>query len=171
MTNQHFASAQQEPVLRNVKKVGDKYFERAVFYKATGRAAFKGYIDLLGEGRIAVTGFINNRKDGSDGKVISLNYTHIDQRSGEITHRTVALGNVVNRRGDGDAVYYDTVIFNAVDDRGERVEGAEAVAVWITDACDAEFHQRLGFEQPRITRPPREEDDDGDLEQLGNYQP
>lgn len=153
----------QDPVLRNVQKVGDKYFERAVFFKATsGRAAFKGYIDLLGKGRIPVTGFINNRRDDSGGKVISLNYTHIDQHSGEISHRTVAFGNVVNHRGDGDEVYFDTVLFNAVQENGERVEGVEPVAVWVTDACDAEFHERLGFDQPRIARPTR----DGESEDL-----
>lgn len=167
MSFSNHPSAPQEPVLRNVQKLGDKYFERAVFFKATsGRAAFKGFINLLGNGRIPVTGFINNRRDDSGGKVISLNYTHIDQRTGEISHRTVAFGNVVNHRGDGDEVYFDTVLFNPVQENGERVEGAEPVAVWVTDACDTEFHQRLGFDQPRVTRPPRDGDEEyGDLDQ------
>ncbi|MGN5477652.1 hypothetical protein ACTMU2_14190 [Cupriavidus basilensis] len=63
-----------QPILRCVRKIGEKWFEKAAFYKNTNpnsRATFSGYIDLLGQGRQHVFGFINARRDG-EGIVISL---------------------------------------------------------------------------------------------------
>uniref|UniRef100_UPI003F491E40 hypothetical protein n=1 Tax=Cupriavidus taiwanensis TaxID=164546 RepID=UPI003F491E40 len=147
-----------QPILRCVRKIGEKWFEKAAFYKNTNpnsRAAFSGYIDLLGQGRQHVFGFINARRDG-EGVVISLTASYTDQASGEMGHRTVALGSVVNQRGDGGDVYFDTILFNPLNEDEQRIDDAEPVAVYVTDECDPDLHKQLGFRQARIARPKRD---------------
>lgn len=163
-----------QPILRNVQNVDGKWFERVVFYRSTNpesRVVFFGQIDLLGRGRIPVFGFVNDRREG--GKVISLTSQQTDPSSGEMKYRTVALGNVVNYRNDEKPVFFDTVIFNPVDEEGRNIEGAAPVSAWVTDACDTELHQRLGFECPRVPRPKREagrspHDGESDTRDRGN---
>lgn len=160
-----------QPVLRCVRKIGEKWFEKAALYKnsdESSRAAFSGYIDLLGQGRQHVFGFINPRRDG-EGVVISLTARRTNPHSGEIGHRTVALGSVVNHRGDGGDVYFDTILFNPVNEDGERIEDAEPVAVYVTDECDTELHRQLGFRQARIARPKRGASQD-DSQRFEDYQ-
>nr|WP_280971205.1 hypothetical protein [Cupriavidus gilardii]WDE72570.1 hypothetical protein [Cupriavidus gilardii] len=147
-----------QPILRCVRKIGEKWFEKAAFYKNTNpnsRAAFSGYIDLLGQGRQHVFGFINPRRDG-EGVVISLTASYTDPTSGEMGRRTVALGSVVNQRADGGEVYFDTMLFNPLDEEEQRIDDAEPVAVYVTDECDSDLHRQLGFREARRPRPKRE---------------
>lgn len=147
-----------QPILRCVRKIDEKWFEKAAFYKNTNpnnRAAFSGYIDLLGQGRQHVFGFINPRRDG-EGVVISLTASITNPTSGEMGHRTVALGSVVNQRADGGEVYFDTILFNPLDEEERRIEDVDPVAVYVTDECDPELHRQLGFWELRRPRPKRE---------------
>lgn len=151
-----------QPILRCVRKIGEKWFEKAAFYKNTNpnsRAAFSGYIDLLGQGRQHVFGFINPRRDG-EGVVISLTASYTDPTSGEMGRRTVALGSVVNQRADGGEVYFDTMLFNPLDEEERRIDDAEPVAVYVTEECDSDLHRQLGFREARRPRPKRETSQD-----------
>ncbi|SEI14798.1 hypothetical protein [Paraburkholderia hospita] len=155
-----------KPVLRAVVQRGEKWFETAVFTpssKPESKAIMTGYIDLgLGEGRISVFAFVNDRKDQAGAptgaKYISLTSHKVHPRTGEIGYFPVAIGNVVNSRSDGGEVFYDTVIFNPVSEEGNNIPGAQPVAVWVTDACDAELHAKLGFVSTRVARPKKADD-------------
>lgn len=148
-----------KPVLRAVVKRDEKLFETAVFVPSANpesRAVLTGQIDLgLGEGRIAVYAFVNQRRDESGAKFISLTSRKVHPRTGEINYFPVAIGNPVNYRGDGNEVFYDTVIFNPVDEEGQNIPGAQPVAVWVMGACDEALHSKLGFTSPRVQRPKR----------------
>ena len=156
------------PVMRSVVNRDGKWFETAVLWKNANpdsKAAFSGQIDINGDGRREhVFGFINDRKDGSGGKVISLTTNYTNPQSGEMGFRQVAIGNVVNHRSDDKPVYFDTVLFNPVDESGKTIEGSTPVSVYVTKDCDAEFHAKLGFASARVDRPKKEdapEDDAG----------
>jgi len=154
-----------KPVLRAVVQRGEKWFETAVFVpsiKPDSKAVLTGHIDLgLGDGRIEVFAFVNERKeDGvpTGAKYISLTSRKVHPRTGEIGFFPVAIGNVVNSRGDGGEVFFDTVIFNPVDHDLNNISGVQPVAVWVTEACDAELHAKLGFTSARVARPKKQED-------------
>ncbi|MGU4703237.1 hypothetical protein K6L09_41960 [Burkholderia cepacia] len=158
------------PVLRAVVQRGEKWFETAVFVPSTkpdSKAVLTGHIDLgLGEGRIPVFAFVNERRDDggalTGAKYISLTTRKVHPRTGEIGYFPVAIGNVVNSRGDGGEVYFDTVIFNPVDEDLNNISGVPAVAVWVTDACDAALHAKLGFTSARVARPKKNDESQPD---------
>lgn len=167
MSTAGVAEKSANPVLRAVVKRGEKWFETAVFVPSSNpdsKAVMTGHIDLgLGDGRIPVFAFVNERKDEggapTGAKYISLTSKKVHPRSGEIGYFPVAIGNVVNSRGDGGEVFYDTVIFNPVAEDGNNIPGAQPVAVWVTDACDAAFHSKLGFTSARVARPKKAADE------------
>jgi len=150
----------EKPVLRNVVNRGGERFEIAVLWRNTNpesKTVFSGHIDLLGTGRREhVFGFVNDRRDGSGGKVITLTANYTDPSSGKMGYRQVAIGNVVNHRSDGKPVYFDTVVFNPIGPDGKNVEGAAPVSVYVTKDCDSDLHAKLGFAQARIDRPKRD---------------
>lgn len=152
-----------KPVLRAVVKRDEKLFETAVFVPSANpesRAVLTGQIDLgLGEGRIAVYAFVNQRRDDSGAKFISLTSRKVHPRTGEINYFPVAIGNPVNYRQDGSEVFFDTVIFNPVNEEGQNIPGAQPVTVWVTDACDEGLHAKLGFTSPRVQRPKKAADE------------
>jgi hypothetical protein len=144
-------------VLKNVVKRGDKLFEVATFSvpsNAESQAVLVGAIELIpGRGRTRVYAFVNDRRDEPGKTFISLTSRQVNDATGEIGYATVAIGNVVNSRGDGGEVYFDTVIFNAVDASGKGIPGAQPVSAYVTRDCDPTLHAKLGFAQPRIPRP------------------
>jgi len=145
-------------VLRTVIKRDEKIFEIAKFVEPTNpssKAVLTGVIQVLpGKGREQVSGFVNDRKDGT-GSFITLSARRVDDHTGEIGYVTVAIGNVVNERRDGGEVYFDTILFNPVGANGEPIPGAQPVSVYVTRACPQTLHTRLGFAQPRVERPAR----------------
>jgi hypothetical protein len=158
-----------KPVLRAVVQRGEKWFETAVFVpssKPDSKAVLTGHIDLgLGDGRIPVFAFVNERKEEgvpTGAKYISLTSRKVHPRTGEIGYFPVAIGNVVNSRGDGGEVFYDTVIFNPVDEDLNNIPGAQPVPVWVTDACDATLHAKLGFASARVSRPKKQDESQSD---------
>lgn len=146
-------------VLRSVLDRSGKSFEIATFSEpanSEGRAILTGAIELIpGRGRIRVYAFVNDRRDAPGQKFITLTSRQVDEHTGEISFVNVAIGNVVNSRGDGAEVYFDTIIFNPVDRDGRNLPGAQPVSVYVTRDCDLALHARLGFAQPRIDRPRR----------------
>ncbi|TES99610.1 hypothetical protein [Burkholderia cepacia] len=131
--------------------------------KPDSKAVLTGHIDLgLGDGRIAVFAFVNERKDEGSvptgAKYISLTTRKVHPRSGEIGYFPVAIGNVVNSRSDGGEVFFDTVIFNPVDEDLNNIPGVQPVAVWVTEACDAALHAKLGFTSARVARPKKQDE-------------
>jgi hypothetical protein len=170
----------EKPVLRTVVNRENKWFETAVFWRTSNpgsKAVMTGHIDLgLGHGRIPVFAFVNERTDGGTGKFITLSAHGTDQVTGEIGYKQVAIGNVVNSRADGKEVFFDTVLFNPLDDSGKNIPGAQPVSVYVTGACTDDLHSKLGFTEPRVARPKKQAEiatsgvsDDGGTEQESGH--
>lgn len=163
MTTFGMAEKGAMPALRGLIKRGEKWVETAALWASSNpesKAVMTGYIDLgIGQTHIPVFAFVNDRKDKEGepgGKFISLSSPTTNHTTGEITYVRVAMGNLVNTRADGEAVFYDTVIFNAIDKEGKPLADTPPISVRVTDACDTTLHSKLGFTHARLPRPPKE---------------
>ncbi len=163
MTTFGMAEKGAAPALRGLVRRGEKWVETAALWPSSNpdsKAVMTGYIDLgTSQTRAPVFAFVNERKDkeGQLGSTfLSLSSPITNHTTGEITYVRVAIGNLVNTRADGEPVFYDTVIFNAIDEEGKPLADTPPISVRVTDACDTTLHRKLGFTHARLPRPLRE---------------
>ncbi|SOS30032.1 hypothetical protein PL963_P100049 (plasmid) [Pseudomonas cerasi] len=133
-------------ILRGLTKIADNSFDTTV-------QLYQGKGDYL-------HGFV--KVDGCKHQVLAfMNERHRDPKTGEMKPNFITLserassgneggqwnqighGNGVNRRGDGQEVHFDEVLFNV---------GGAIVKAKVTGQVDEALHTKLGFVEPRKDR-------------------
>ena len=150
MTDHESGDKGQEPklILRGVRKLDNGEFDTtALLFKGKGDY-LQGFIKV-GDEKRQVIAHINERKVNQETGEIKPNFLKLSEPHGngngnDTSWKEIGFGNAVNRRSDGKSVYFDEVLFSV---------GSEVVKGRITKNVDAELHRKLGFQEPRQTRP------------------
>lgn len=138
-----------EVVLRGLRPIegkGVSYETNLMLVKGTGNY-LQGYVRINDEKR-HVIGFINERKPDEITGERKPNYVTLAEKyddGDKIGWRVIGHGNAINRRKEGQTVFFDEFQFN--------VDG-HLLNARVADQVDPELHKRLGFQEPRLTRPP-----------------
>lgn len=126
-----------------------KYDTTVLLMKAEGKAYLTGFVLVDGEKR-QVVAHINSRKPDPKTGEIKPNFLVISEltsKRGEPDRwGELGFGNALNRRHDGQPLYFDELLFKI---------GNDTLRARVTDNVDQYLHRHLGFDQPRVPRPER----------------
>lgn len=127
------ADGSEYPTILVLKK-GEEDFFRCTFVDTNGK-------------KRSCNVFVNHRNDDPSVKFFTLSTKDKDGKAHEHGH-----GNVINRRSDGKAVYYDQAVFNINGDSSGNGQPM-TITAFVGTKVDADLHRHLGFEQAKIQRP------------------
>jgi hypothetical protein len=137
-------------ILRGVKKLDNGTFDTTVMlFKGKGNY-LQGFVKI-GDEKHQVIAHINERKPDPDTGEIKPNFLTLSEAHGngdDTKWKQLGFGNAVNQRSDGKPVYFDEVLLKVGDD---------LVKARTTKHVDSDMHQKLGFQEPRQSRPKEEQ--------------
>lgn len=137
-------------ILRGVKKLDSGEFDTTVMlFKGKGNY-LQGFVKTGGE-KHQVIAHINERKPDPDTGEIKPNFLTLSEAHGngdDTKWKQLGFGNAVNQRSDGKPVYFDEVLLKVGDD---------LVKARTTKHVDSDMHRKLGFQEPRQSRPKEEQ--------------
>lgn len=145
MTATH-AEQEQKAILRSVKKLENGEFDTTVFLCKGKGDYLQGYIKI-GDEKRQVIAHLNQRKPNEATGEVKPNFLTLSEPHGSgdaTTWKEIGFGNAVNKRKDGQPVYFDEVLLSV----GKEVFGAR-----LTKHADDEMQRKLGFQEPRQERP------------------
>ena len=141
---------QQPPlILRGVSKLDNGAFDTTVLlFKGKGDY-LQGYVKI-GDKKHHVLAHINERKPNEGTGEVKPNFIKLSEPIGDGANKTwkeIGFGNAVNKRKDGEPVFYDEVLFSI---------GNEVLKARVTKHVDEQLHRQLGFQEARKARPDNE---------------